>query len=56
MSKTKNVQANRREAAEVMDKNRKKLARRDDYSTVEVIRRYRGPITVDEAKQRTDEP
>lgn len=30
-----------REAAEVMDRNRQKLAGRDDYSTVEVIRRWR---------------
>jgi len=30
-----------REAAEVMDRNRRRLAGRDDYSTVEVIRRWR---------------
>jgi hypothetical protein len=30
-----------RKAAEVMDRNRQKLAGREDYSTVEVIRRWR---------------
>ena len=40
MQKVKDVDI-LREAAEVMDRNRQRLAGCDDYCTVEVIRRWR---------------